>query len=69
MMIIIFGINIRRTPSKVGGFSSIGFPAKGNVLSTLRKIFGWMNQILVGSTIEYGYYTDNQIFGWANKIF
>ena len=36
--------------------------------NTLRKMFGWVNQILVGSTTEYGYYTDNQIFGWANKI-
>ena len=36
---------------------------------SLREMFGWINQILVGSTIEYGYYTDNQIFGWANKIF
>ena len=25
-------------------------------------MFGWIDQILVGSTIEYGYYTDNQIF-------
>ena len=25
-------------------------------------MLGWINQILVGSTIEYGYYTDNQIF-------
>ena len=24
---------------------------------------------LVDSSIEYGYYTDNQIFGWAHKIF
>ena len=31
-------------------------------------MFGWINQILVVSTIEYGYYTDNQIFGWPNKI-
>ena len=37
-------------------------------LRTLRKMFGWINQILVGSTIEYVYYTDNQIFGWAKKI-
>ena len=36
---------------------------------TLRKMFSWINQILVGLTIEYGYHTDNQIFGWANKIF
>ena len=28
-----------------------------------------INQILVGLTIEYGYYTENQIFGWLNKIF
>ena len=32
-------------------------------------MFGSINQILGGSTKEYGYYTDNQIFGWANKIF
>ena len=31
-------------------------------------MFGWINQILVGSTIEYGYCTDNQNFGWLNKI-
>ena len=31
-------------------------------------MFGWINQILIGLTIEYGYYTDNQIFGWPNKI-
>ena len=37
--------------------------------STLRKMLGWINQILVGSTIEHGYYTENQIFGWAKKIF
>ena len=36
---------------------------------SLRTMFGWINQILVGPTIQYGYYTDNQIFGWANKIF
>ena len=28
-------------------------------------MFGWINQILVGLTTEYGYYTDNQIVGWA----
>ena len=28
-----------------------------------------VNQILVSSTLKYGYYTDNNIFGWANKIF
>ena len=31
-------------------------------------MLGWINQILVGSTIEYGYYTDNHnytnYFGW-----
>ena len=32
-------------------------------------MFGWTDQNLVDSTIEYGYYTDNQIFSWANKIF
>ena len=32
-------------------------------------MFGWTNQNLVYSTIEYGYYTDNEIFGWAIKIF
>ena len=26
-------------------------------------------ECLFGSTIEYGYYTDNKIFGWANKMF
>ena len=36
---------------------------------TLKKMFGWTNQNFVDSTVEYGYYTDNQIFGWANKIF
>ena len=35
----------------------------------IRKMFGWINQILVGSIIKYGYYTDNQIFSWPNKIF
>ena len=39
------------------------------LMPTLRKMFGWINQSLVGSTIEYGYYTYNQIFGWPNKIF
>ena len=42
--------------------------ASGWIL-TLRKILGWINQILVSSTIEYGYYTDNQNFGWAKTIF
>ena len=37
--------------------------------TTLRKMFGWIKQIVVGSNIEYGYYTDNQIFGWPKKIF
>ena len=32
-------------------------------------MLGWINQIFVGSTIEYGYYTDNQIFGWTKKNF
>ena len=34
-----------------------------------RKMFSWINQILVGPTIECGYYTDKQIFAWPNKIF
>ena len=34
-----------------------------------QEMFGWTNYNLVDSTIEYGYYTDNQIFGWANKFF
>ena len=28
----------------------------------------YSEKCLVDSTIEYGYYTDNQIFGWANNI-
>ena len=32
-------------------------------------MFSWANQNLVDSTIEFGYYTDNQIFAWANKTF
>ena len=32
-------------------------------------MIGLMNQNLVDPTIEYGYYTGNQIFGWPNIIF
>ena len=39
-----------------------------NYYFTQKKI--WFNQqILVASTIEFAYYTDNQIFGLSNKIF
>ena len=32
-------------------------------------MFSWANQNLVDSIMEFGYYTDNQIFAWANKTF
>ena len=32
-------------------------------------MFGWINQIVVSSSIEYGYYMENQMFGWPNNIF
>ena len=48
--------HIEKNPGKIAVFA-------------LGKMLGWINQISVGSTIEYGYYTDNQIFGCVKKIF